>query len=115
MTRPLRVEFENAVHHVMARGNERRAVFLDNRGRTRFLETLAEAVERFGLVLHVYCLMPNHWHLVVQTPRGNLSRALAGAVRARQSGATGPAGCVDPEGAAAGVGRCGACACAGGL
>ena len=76
MARPVRIEFKDAVYHVMARGNERRPIFLDDRDRTRFLETLAEAVEQFGVVVHAYCLMPNHYHLVVQTPRGNLSRAL---------------------------------------
>jgi putative transposase len=59
MARPIRVEFENAVYHVTARGNERR----DVPDRQRFLETLQEAVERFGVVIHAYCLMPNHYHL----------------------------------------------------
>lgn len=76
MARPLRVEFAGAVYHVMARGNERRDVFRDDRDRERFLETVGEAVERFDLRLHAYCLMPNHYHLVVETPVANLSRAL---------------------------------------
>ena len=76
MARPIRVEFEGAVYHVMARGNERRKVFRSDRDRELFLETLAEAVSQFGLLVHVYCLMPNHYHLVVETPRGNLSRAI---------------------------------------
>jgi REP element-mobilizing transposase RayT len=70
------VEFAGAVYHVMARGNERREIFRDDNDRQRFLETLAEAVERFGLRVHAYCLMPNHYHVVVGTPRGNLSRGL---------------------------------------
>jgi len=70
------VEFPGAVYHVMARGNERRAVFRDDPDRQRFWETLAEAVERFGLRLYAYCLMPNHYHLVLATPRANLSRAM---------------------------------------
>ena len=73
MARPVRVEFENAVYHVTARGNERKDVFRDVVDRERFLETLEEATERFGLVVHAYCLMPNHYHLLLQTPRGNLS------------------------------------------
>jgi REP element-mobilizing transposase RayT len=60
----------------MARGNERREVFRDDRDRQRFLAVLAEAVARFGLRLHAYCLMPNHYHLVLGTPRANLSRAM---------------------------------------
>ena len=75
MSRPIRVEFPGAVYHVMARGNERREIFRDDRDRRRFLETLAEAVEQFGLRVYAYCLMSNHYHLVMGTPRGNLSRA----------------------------------------
>lgn len=73
MARPVRVEFENAVYHVTARGNERKDIFRDDDDRKRFLETLAETVERFGVVIHAYCLMPNHYHLLYQTPRANLS------------------------------------------
>jgi REP element-mobilizing transposase RayT len=76
MARPLRVEFEQAVYHVTARGNQRQAVFRDDKDRARFLETLAEAVERFGVIVHAYCLMPNHHHLLLQTPRANLSRMM---------------------------------------
>ena len=76
MARPIRVEFAGAVYHVMARGNERREVFRDDQDRRRFLETLAEAVERFGLRVHAYCLMSNHYHLLLGTPRANLSRAM---------------------------------------
>ena len=75
MARPVRVQFENAVYHVTARGNERRDVYRDAADRIRFLKTLEEAVERFGIVVHAYCLMPNHYHLLLQTPRANLSDA----------------------------------------
>jgi REP element-mobilizing transposase RayT len=57
MTRPIRIEYENAVYHVTARGNERREIYRDNQDRARFLETLQEAVGRFGIVVHAYCLM----------------------------------------------------------
>jgi REP element-mobilizing transposase RayT len=73
MARPIRVEFEGAVYHVTARGNERKPIYRDDRDRERFLETLEETVERFGFVIHTYCLMPNH--LLAQTPRANLSDA----------------------------------------
>ncbi len=64
------------MYHVMARGNERRKIFRSDQDRALFLQTLAETVSQFGLLVHVYCLMPNHYHLVVETPRGNLSRAV---------------------------------------
>ena len=84
MARPVRVEFENAVYHVTARGNERKDIYRDDDDRNRFLETLEEAVERFGLVIHAYCLMSNHYHLLLQTPRANLS-ASAGWLQATYS------------------------------
>jgi putative transposase len=76
VARPIRIEFPGAVYHVMARGNERRAIFFDDPDRQRFLDTLAEMVEQFGVRLHAYCLMPNHYHLLLETPRANLSQAL---------------------------------------
>jgi len=76
MARPLRVEFAGAAYHVMARGNERKAIFRDDQDRQRFLETLAEMVERFGARVQAYCLMPNHYHLLLDTPRANLSQAV---------------------------------------
>jgi REP element-mobilizing transposase RayT len=76
MARPIRVEFEDAVYHVTARGNERKAIYRDDHDRQRFLDTLEETVERFALVIHAYCLMPNHYHLLAQTPRANLSDAV---------------------------------------
>jgi len=76
MARPIRIEYEDAVYHVMARGNEQKAIYRDDTDYQVFLHTLAQACEQFGLIVHVYCLMPNHYHLVVRTPRANLSRAL---------------------------------------
>jgi putative transposase len=76
MARPIRVEYEGAVYHVMARGNEHKAIYYDDADRRVFLETLAQACRQFGLVVHVYCLMPNHYHLAVQTPQANLSQAV---------------------------------------
>ena len=76
MARPLRVDIRNGWYHVTARGNERRAVFRDDQDRRRFLELLEEWVERFGLRLHAYVLMDNHYHLLVQTPQANLSQAM---------------------------------------
>ncbi len=76
MARPIRVEFAGAVYHVMARGNERRAIFRDDHDRRLFLRTVGEMVAAFGVRVVAYCLMPNHYHLVLGTPRGNLSRAV---------------------------------------
>jgi putative transposase len=60
----------------MARGNEHREIYHDDADRQMFLDTLALACGQFGLVVHAYCLMPNHYHLIVQTPRANLSQAM---------------------------------------
>jgi hypothetical protein len=60
MARPIRVEFEGAVYHVTARGNERKRIYRDEADRRSFLGTLEEAVEMYGLSLHADCLMPNH-------------------------------------------------------
>jgi len=76
MSRPLRVTFSGAVYHVMARGNDRRSIFLDDDEFRHFLRLLAAAIKRFGLVCHIYCLMPNHYHLVIETPSGNLSEGI---------------------------------------
>ena len=76
MARPLRVEFPGAVYHVTARGNERRRTFRDDLDRRQFLATLEQAVQQHALRVHAFCLMPNHYHLLVETPCGNLSRGL---------------------------------------
>ncbi|MBN1506203.1 MAG: transposase [Sedimentisphaerales bacterium] len=76
MARLLRVEYEGALYHVTARGNERRAIFLDDKDRVRFVSKLAETAETYHLRLYAYVLMSNHYHLVVCTPRGNLSAAM---------------------------------------
>jgi putative transposase len=76
MARPIRVAYEDAVYHVMARGNNHGEIYYDDNDRQVFLDTLAAACRQFGLVVHAYCLMPNHYHLVVQTPQANLSRAV---------------------------------------
>ncbi len=78
MTRPLRIEYEDACYHVMNRGRDkgRQKLFHSTTFYEAFLATLTEACERFGLVIHAYCLMSNHYHLLVQTPKGNLSRAM---------------------------------------
>jgi len=63
-------------YHVSARGNERRDICRYNRDRHRFLELLAALPERFGVRVHAYVLMPNHYHLLLETPEANLSRTV---------------------------------------
>lgn len=72
MARPLRICIPGGVYHVIARGNERAPIYRDDADRFRFLRTLALVVDRFGWLCHAYCLMGNHYHLVVETPRPNL-------------------------------------------
>lgn len=64
------------MYHVYARGNGRMAIYLDDEDRRDFLEVLGDTVDSHALVCHAYCLMPNHYHLVVSTLRSNLSRAI---------------------------------------
>lgn len=74
MSRPLRIEYPGAFYHITARGNERKDIFRDERDRERFLSYLETAVVRYKAVIHVYCLMNNHYHLLMSTPAGNLSQ-----------------------------------------
>ena len=76
MPRPQRIEYENAFYHVMNRGRGRQAVFHAPRYYQAFLETLAEVHQRFHCVIHAYCLMGNHYHLLLETPDANLSRIM---------------------------------------
>lgn len=77
MARKPRLEWEGASYHVMARGNERARIFKNAEEHSLFVETLGQSLERFGVDLHAWCLMPNHFHLAATTPRGNLSRWMA--------------------------------------
>lgn len=73
MVRPLRIEYPNALYHVTTRGNEKKAIFKKARDRELFLNTLADVNKRYNWICHAYCLMNNHYHLLVETPDGNLS------------------------------------------
>jgi putative transposase len=72
MVRPLRIQYPGAVYHVTNRGNERKAIFKDDYDRDQFLQILASSVETYNITLHGYVMMPNHFHLLVETPLGNL-------------------------------------------
>ena len=77
MARPLRITYPGAFYHVTSRGNEQKPVFKSIKDRTKFLEYLKSATERYSAVIHAYCLMDNHYHLLLETPSGNLSRIMA--------------------------------------
>ena len=76
MARPIRIEFAGALYHITSRGDRREAIYEDDTDRFRFLEVLGEVVERFNWRCHAYCLMTNHYHLVVETVDGNLSKGM---------------------------------------
>ncbi|MDH4163052.1 MAG: transposase [Nitrospirota bacterium] len=73
MSRPLRIEYPGAVYHVTSRGNEKKPVFRDDRDRENFLNTLLHVNKRYNWICHAYCLMTNHYHLLIETPDANLS------------------------------------------
>jgi len=76
MARPLRLEYEGALYHVTSRGNTQQEIFSDNRDRERFLGILADVVTRYRWICHAYCLMSNHYHLMIETPEAGLSRGM---------------------------------------
>ncbi|MFT6106648.1 MAG: REP element-mobilizing transposase RayT [Rickettsiales bacterium] len=76
MPRPLRIEYENAFYHVMNRGKARSDIFFTDSHYEIFLNILRESCERFGCIIHAYCLMPNHYHLLMETPNANLGRVM---------------------------------------
>jgi REP element-mobilizing transposase RayT len=76
MARPLRIQYPGAVYHVTSRGNAGQAIFKDDRDRDELLATLRRVTERFRWRCHAYCLMPNHYHLVIETPGGNLVQGM---------------------------------------
>jgi REP-associated tyrosine transposase len=73
MACPLRIEYAGAVYHITSRGNERKPVFKGDQDRINFLNTLQHVNKRCNWICHAYCLMDNHYHLLVETPEGNLS------------------------------------------
>ncbi|MBI2947488.1 MAG: transposase [Verrucomicrobia bacterium] len=72
MARKLRLEYAGAIYHVMNRGDRQEPIFEDASDRERFLGALAEACVKTGWQVHAYCLMGNHFHLVMETPQANL-------------------------------------------
>jgi putative transposase len=76
MARPLRIDIAGGWYHVTARGQNRQAIYRGDRDRVHFLELLEEMVRRFGVEVHGYALMANHYHLILRTPEANASRAM---------------------------------------
>lgn len=76
MARPLRIQFEGAWYHVMNRGIAHKQIFFSTKHKQMFLTFLAEIYKIYGIETHAYCLMDNHYHLIIHTPRGNLSDAI---------------------------------------
>lgn len=76
MSRPLRIEYAEAVYHVTSRGNARRSIFKDDNDQWMLLNLLQEVNDRYHWLCHAYCLMNNHYHLVIETPDGNLSKGM---------------------------------------
>ncbi len=76
MARPLRIEFAGALYHVTSRGNERHDIFFTDNDRRAFLRTLEKVCGRFNWLCHAYCLMGNHYHILLETPEANLSKGM---------------------------------------
>jgi len=76
MARPLRIEYPGAYYHITSRGNERKDIFKDDHDKKQFISYLKSAYLRYKAVIHVYCLMNNHYHLLIDTPKGNLSHIM---------------------------------------
>lgn len=76
MARPLRIEFAGALYHVTSRGDRQEDIYLTDNDRESFLKVLSEVCNRFNWVVHAYCLMTNHYHLLIETPDANLSQGM---------------------------------------
>lgn len=76
MSRPLRLEFPNALYHVTSRGDRRENIYEDDDDRLKFLEILGMVVTDYNWLCHGYCLMDNHYHLIIETLEGNLSKGM---------------------------------------
>jgi len=76
MARPLRIEYEDAFYHIIQRGIERKRIFLEDTDKDKFLSYLSQAYLKYKIIIHTYALMDNHYHLILQTPGANLSKAM---------------------------------------
>jgi REP element-mobilizing transposase RayT len=76
MSRPLRIEYNNAIYHITARGNERKNIFLDKKDFEKFLYYLNVVYERYKTIVYSFALLDNHYHLLIETPHANLSKMM---------------------------------------
>lgn len=76
MARPLRIEYEGAFYHITARGNEKREIYQSQSDYNKFKGFLKEAQDKYSCIIHCYVLMSNHYHLIIETPRANLSKIM---------------------------------------
>jgi len=76
MARPLRIDYPDTFYHVLSRGNEKRPIYCEPQDYLKFLELLGKTAEKFHVEIHAYVLMENHYHLLIKTRQGNLSRAI---------------------------------------
>ncbi len=76
MARPLRIEYSGAVYHITSRGNARKKIYRDDKDRENYLGVLGTVVNRYNWLCHAYCLMDNHYHLLIETPDANLSAGM---------------------------------------
>lgn len=76
MARPLRIEYSGATYHITSRGNEKKSIFKDDKDRSIFLNILKDVNKRYNWLCHAYCLMDNHYHLIIETLDGTLSRGM---------------------------------------
>lgn len=76
MARSLRIEYAGALYHVTSRGNARQTIFFDKEDYRLFLDILHQVNKRYHFICHAYCLMPNHYHLLIETPESNLSKGM---------------------------------------
>ena len=76
MARPLRIEYSGAVYHITSRGNARKKIYRDDLDREKYLGVLDTVVKRYNWLCHAYCLVDNHYHILVETPDANLSRGM---------------------------------------
>lgn len=76
MSRPVRIEFEFATYHITTRGDRKEDIYEDDEDRALFLKILSNVIDQFNWVCHGYCLMNNHYHLLIETPDANLSKGM---------------------------------------
>jgi len=76
MARPIRIEYAGVLYHITSRGNAREAIFFTDEDRLSFLKILQDQCRTINWLCHAYCLMDNHYHLLIETPDGNLSKGM---------------------------------------